>query len=55
MMPMSPTLTLRIGMAAKIRSRGGTIPSFRNVLAMEKKEWKPFRDALDMKAKEMFD
>ncbi|MDQ3967783.1 MAG: hypothetical protein M3275_05225 [Thermoproteota archaeon] len=25
---------------------GRTIPSFRNVLAMEKAEWKPFRNAL---------
>jgi hypothetical protein len=26
---------------------GGTVPPFRIALAMEKKEWKPFRDALD--------
>jgi len=28
-----------------------TIPSFQIVLAMEKKEWKPFRNALDKKEK----
>jgi hypothetical protein len=32
-----------------------TIPSFRNVLAMEKKEWKPFRNALDRKERKEFD
>jgi hypothetical protein len=26
---------------------GGTKPSFRIALAMEKEEWKPFRNALD--------
>ena len=34
---------------------GRTVPSFRIALAMEKKEWKPFRDALDMKEKNEFD
>lgn len=28
---------------------GRTVPSFRNVLAEEKAEWKPFRNALDKK------
>jgi hypothetical protein len=28
---------------------GRTIPSFTNVLATEKEEWKPFRNALDKK------
>ena len=32
-----------------------TVPSFRNVLAMEKKEWKPFRDTLDKKERKEFD
>jgi hypothetical protein len=33
-----------------------TIPSFRIVIAEEKAEWKPFRNALlDKKAKKMFD
>jgi hypothetical protein len=30
---------------------GRTVPSFRIVLAEEKSEWKPFRDALDKKEK----
>ena len=34
---------------------GGIVPSFRIALAMEKKEWKPFRDALDKKEKKDFD
>ena len=34
---------------------GRTIPSFRIVLAMEKAEWKPFRNALDKKDRKMFD
>jgi hypothetical protein len=34
---------------------GRTVPSFRIVLAEEKKEWKPFRDALDKKEKREFD
>jgi hypothetical protein len=39
---------------------GRTIPSFRIALAMEQKEWKPFRNALDNKSErksfdEMFD
>ncbi len=34
---------------------GTTIPSFRNVLAMEKSDWKPFRNALDKKEKKEFD
>ena len=28
---------------------GRTVPSFRNVIAEGKKEWKPFREALDKK------
>jgi hypothetical protein len=32
-----------------------TIPSFRIALAMKKKEWKPFRDALDKKERKEFD
>jgi hypothetical protein len=31
---------------------GRTIPSFRIALAMEKEDWKPFRNALDKKGKE---
>ena len=34
---------------------GRTVPSFRNVLAVEKKEWKPFRDALAKKDRRDFD
>jgi hypothetical protein len=34
---------------------GRTIPSFRNVLAIEKAEWKPFRSALDKKDRKKFD
>jgi hypothetical protein len=34
---------------------GRTIPSFRNVLAMEKAEWQPFRNALDKKDRKEFD
>jgi|SRR5215210_5780854 len=34
---------------------GRTIPSFRNVLAMEKGEWKPFRDALAKSERKEFD
>lgn len=32
-----------------------TIPSFRIVLAMEKDDWKPFRNALDKKDRKKFD
>jgi hypothetical protein len=34
---------------------GRTVPSFRNVLAMEKKEWNTYRNALDNKEKIEFD
>jgi hypothetical protein len=34
---------------------GRTVPSFRNVLAEEKQEWKPFRNALDKSEKKAFD
>jgi hypothetical protein len=34
---------------------GRTIPSFRVTLAMEKAEWKPFRNALDKSEKKQFD
>jgi hypothetical protein len=34
---------------------GRTIPSFRIALAMEKKEWKPFRNALDNSDRKKFD
>jgi hypothetical protein len=34
---------------------GRTIPSFRIVIAEEKKEWKPFREALDKKERKDFD
>ena len=34
---------------------GRTIPSFRIALAMEKEEWKPFRNALDKSERKMFD
>jgi len=34
---------------------GRTIPSFRNVLAMEKAEWKPFRNALDKSERKEFE
>ena len=34
---------------------GRTIPSFRIVLAEEKQEWKPFRDALDKSERKKFD
>jgi hypothetical protein len=33
----------------------GTIPSFRIALAMEKEEWKPFRNALDKSDTKKFD
>jgi|ERR671911_518622 hypothetical protein len=34
---------------------GRTIPSFRIALAMEKEEWKPFRNALDRSDRKKFD
>ena len=34
---------------------GRTIPSFRIALAIEKEEWKPFRNALDKSEKKNFD
>src|SRR5918997_4368984 len=34
---------------------GRTIPSFRIALAMEKEEWKPFGNALDMREGKKFD
>ena len=34
---------------------GRTVPSFRIVLAEEKQEWKPFRDALDKSERKSFD
>src|SRR5215216_5996192 len=34
---------------------GRTIPSFRTVLAMEKEDWKPFRNALDKSDRKKFD
>jgi hypothetical protein len=34
---------------------GRTIPSFRIALAMEKEEWKPFRNALDKTDRKKFD
>jgi hypothetical protein len=34
---------------------GRTVPSFRIVLAEEKKEWKPFRVALDKSERKAFD
>ena len=34
---------------------GRTIPSFRTVLAIEKEEWKPFRNALDKSERKKFD
>ena len=34
---------------------GRTVPSFRNVLAEEKQEWKPFRNALDKSERKSFD
>jgi hypothetical protein len=34
---------------------GRTIPSFRIALAMEKEEWKPFRNALDKSDRRTFD
>lgn len=34
---------------------GRTLPSFRIVLAEERAEWKPFRNALDKKEKKVFD
>jgi hypothetical protein len=34
---------------------GRTIPSFRIALAMEKEEWKPFRNALDKRDRKEFD
>ncbi|MDQ3852431.1 MAG: hypothetical protein M3299_06325 [Thermoproteota archaeon] len=34
---------------------GRTIPSFRTVLAMEKEEWKPFRNALSKSDRKNFD
>ena len=34
---------------------GRTVPSFRIVLAEEKREWKPFRNALDKKERKEFD
>lgn len=34
---------------------GRTVPSFRNVLATEKADWRPFREALDKKERKEFD
>ncbi|HEX6281521.1 MAG TPA: hypothetical protein VFZ67_04785 [Nitrososphaera sp.] len=34
---------------------GRTIPSFRIALAMEERDWKPFRNALDKSERKMFD
>ena len=34
---------------------GRTVPSFRIALAMEKEEWKPFRNALDKSDRRKFD
>src|SRR5918994_2285419 len=34
---------------------GRTIPSFRIALAMEKEDWKPFRNALDKSDRKRFD
>lgn len=34
---------------------GRTVPSFRMTLAMQKAEWKPFRNALDKSEKKQFD
>src|ERR687895_363502 len=34
---------------------GRTMPSFRIALAMEKEEWKPFRNALDKSDRKKFD
>jgi hypothetical protein len=34
---------------------GRTVPSFRIELAEEKKEWKPFRDALDKSERKKFE
>ncbi len=34
---------------------GRTVPSFRIVLAQEKKEWKPFRNGLDKSERKEFD
>jgi hypothetical protein len=34
---------------------GRTVPSFRIVIAQEKAEWKPFRNALDKKERKEFD
>lgn len=34
---------------------GKTVPSFRIVLAEEKQEWKPFRNALDKSERKKFD
>jgi hypothetical protein len=34
---------------------GRTISSFRMVLALEKEDWKPFRNALDKKDRKKFD
>jgi hypothetical protein len=34
---------------------GRTVPSFRNAIEMEKKEWKPFWNALDKSERKEFD
>ena len=34
---------------------GRTVPSFRNVLAEEKQEWKPFRNALEKSERKEYD
>jgi hypothetical protein len=34
---------------------GRTVPSFRIVIAQEKQEWKPFRNALDKSERKSFD
>jgi hypothetical protein len=34
---------------------GRTTPSFRMVIEKERKEWKPFREALDKKGRKIFE
>jgi hypothetical protein len=34
---------------------GRTVPSFRNAIEMEKREWKPFLNALDKSERNEFD
>jgi hypothetical protein len=43
------------GVGGDLPAMGRTIPSFRIALAMEEREWKPFRNALDKSDRKKFE